>query len=224
MCSNEEIPSDYWTDPDREWDSSVLYDFLLTDQKRCDFDVKYEIPTEYMKYPTRPTIYRNVVDPHHFYGTTHRKNLLEILVDREVVLSNAITHSHGRNSIPFSDYLNYVMAPVSLENALTRDAATTWYAFGENYWPFVFEYPRPDGVFGRDHSQGSLSFGIGQTGSGVPFHTHGPVLCEVFHGRKRWFMAPNDKEPKFDPNTSSFKWYHDIATYGDNILPDGIET
>lgn len=32
--------------------------------------------------------------------------------------------------------------------------------------------------------RGSISFGMGGSGSGVPFHTHGPVFAEVLHGLK----------------------------------------
>mgnify|MGYP006150133189 CR=1 FL=1 len=134
-----------------------------------------------------------------------RTSLLNTLQNEEVTLSNAITHSHGKNTVSFPKYLNDIMRPPDLETALTRDARVTWYAFGDNYWPIVYEYPRPE-VYGMDHRNGALSFGVGQTGSGVPFHTHGPVMTEVFHGKKRWFMAPFDKQPQFDPNISSFTW------------------
>jgi hypothetical protein len=33
--------------------------------------------------------------------------------------------------------------------------------------------------------KGSLSFGMGGDGSGVPFHRHGHVFAEVLHGHKR---------------------------------------
>ena len=52
-----------FVDPSRNWDESVLYDFLVTDEKRCDFDVLYEMPVSLEqggKYPKRPTVYRKV--------------------------------------------------------------------------------------------------------------------------------------------------------------------
>ena len=97
------------------------------------------------------------------------------------------------------------------------------YQFGDNYWDIVYEYARPE-VFGRNHTEGALSFGIGRTGSGVPFHVHGPVIAEVMHGRKRWFMAPWEKKPDFDPIISSFTWYHDIATNKNHQLDEGVLT
>jgi hypothetical protein len=65
-------------------------------------------------------------------------------------------------------------------------ADSTLYHFGDNRfedWGDFFEhYVRPpllDSV-----NRGSLSFGLGGSGSGVPFHTHGAVFAEVLHGKK----------------------------------------
>lgn len=55
--------------------------------------------------------------------------------------------------------------------------------------------------------RGMLSWGLGGSGTGVPFHTHGAVFaegeflysfttqfkCKVLHGMKRWFLyAPGE--------------------------------
>lgn len=63
---------------------------------------------------------------------------------------------------------------------------------------------------------GTLSFGIGRAGSGVPFHFHGPVLAETAHGRKRWLLA-RDK-PQFDPNESSVSYVRNLK----GNLPSGM--
>uniref|UniRef100_A0AC35U2J2 JmjC domain-containing protein n=1 Tax=Rhabditophanes sp. KR3021 TaxID=114890 RepID=A0AC35U2J2_9BILA len=53
----------------------------------------------------------------------------------------------------------------------------------------------------------SLSFGVAGKGTGVPFHFHGITIAESIHGRKRWFLQPYNKRPKFDPNQSTLHWY-----------------
>lgn len=55
----------------------------------------------------------------------------------------------------------------------------------------------------------SPTFGIGRSGTGVPFHFHGPVYLELFYGEKIWFFAPFDKKPKFSPEESTFKWFYE---------------
>ncbi|XP_043945159.1 jmjC domain-containing protein 8 isoform X5 [Protopterus annectens] len=47
-------------------------------------------------------------------------------------------------------------------------------------------------------------------GTGVPFHWHGPGYSEVVYGRKRWFLYPPDKNPKFHPNRTTLSWLLDI--------------
>uniref|UniRef100_A0A8C5UA66 JmjC domain-containing protein n=1 Tax=Malurus cyaneus samueli TaxID=2593467 RepID=A0A8C5UA66_9PASS len=52
----------------------------------------------------------------------------------------------------------------------------------------------------------AYSFGIAGSGSGVPFHWHGPGFSEVIFGRKRWFLYPPDKIPHFHPNETTLAW------------------
>lgn len=51
-----------------------------------------------------------------------------------------------------------------------------------------------------------FSFGIGSSGSGVPFHTHGAVFAEVLHGHKRWLLSPPQSKPEFSPDETSLAW------------------
>ena len=54
----------------------------------------------------------------------------------------------------------------------------------------------------------------------VPFHVHGPVWNEVFHGRKRWFVYPPDFRPRFDPDESQLHWAENVyPTLQDHELP-----
>jgi hypothetical protein len=54
----------------------------------------------------------------------------------------------------------------------------------------------------------AFSFGIGASGSGVPFHVHGQGWSEAVHGRKRWLLYPPSHTPPFDPDESSASWLH----------------
>lgn len=81
------------------------------------------------------------------------------------------------------------MAVPPLETALRMNAGETWYLCGDNFWGEILaEYKRPGWLPGA--SNGSLAFGVGRTGSGIPLHRHGGALLEVTAGRKRWFVAP----------------------------------
>ena len=105
------------------------------------------------------------------------------------------------------------MSVPTLEEALNKDASTTWYLCGDNFWDEILDkYLRPIEFLPNAHN-GSLAFGVGRTGSGIPLHRHGGALLEVPWGRKRWFVAPpsdikSDDTPPFDPEMSSFTWYH----------------
>nr|XP_060642261.1 jmjC domain-containing protein 8 isoform X3 [Anolis sagrei ordinatus] len=56
------------------------------------------------------------------------------------------------------------------------------------------------------------SLGSG-SGSGVPFHWHGPGFSEVIFGRKRWFLYPPEKMPKFHPNRTTLSWLLDTYPF-----------
>jgi hypothetical protein len=70
-------------------------------------------------------------------------------------------------------------------------AKETFYLFGDNDWSdwvnFTEHYARPPWNYAN--REPFYSFGIGGSGSGVPFHTHGAVFAEVLWGRKRWFFS-----------------------------------
>ena len=56
----------------------------------------------------------------------------------------------------------------------------------------------------------TLSFGVGASGSGVPFHIHDDGWCEVLWGKKLWALAPLNLPPQFQfANESSLAWTRD---------------
>ena len=58
----------------------------------------------------------------------------------------------------------------------------------------------------------ALSFGMGNRGSGVQWHVHGPGFSEAVHGRKHWVLYPPSVEGAktipagFDKDESSRQW------------------
>ncbi|CAJ1937884.1 unnamed protein product [Cylindrotheca closterium] len=83
----------------------------------------------------------------------------------------------------------------------------TWYLFGETYSPewklFLSHYELPlceaclpDSV--------ALSFGIGDCGSGVQWHVHGPGFSEAVIGRKHWILYQD--KPDFHKDQTSLNW------------------
>ncbi|VDL80154.1 unnamed protein product [Nippostrongylus brasiliensis] len=45
------------------------------------------------------------------------------------------------------------------------------------------------------------------SGTGVPFHFHGPGFAEVIYGSKRWFLYPYEDRPDFEPDRTTLDWY-----------------
>uniref|UniRef100_A0A8C5WYH9 Jumonji domain containing 8 n=1 Tax=Laticauda laticaudata TaxID=8630 RepID=A0A8C5WYH9_LATLA len=87
----------------------------------------------------------------------------------------------------------------------------TLYFFGDNNfteWGFLFKKYNPP-PFRIPGTTGAYSFGIGGSGSGVPFHWHGPGFSEVIFGRKHWFLYPPEKTPAFHPNRTTLSWFLD---------------
>jgi hypothetical protein len=39
-----------------------------------------------------------------------------------------------------------------------------------------------------------------------PLHTHGPVLADIFYGKKRWFLFAPQAQPRFNPDKSTLDW------------------
>eukprot|EP00536_Pseudo-nitzschia_multiseries_P000279 jgi/Psemu1/609/gm1.609_g len=127
-----------------------------------------------------------------------------------VTLSSSNSFSEHRRTIPFAQYLQEVA------NGPALDAATksneTWYLFGETYsqeWKSLLrEYQIPPCQACRDESLVALSFGIGNSGSGVQWHVHGPGFSEALHGRKHWILYPFERRPEFHPDQTSLNWMH----------------
>jgi len=193
---------------DGGWNATHFYDFELRDIDRCDFP---RIAMSEINNDTdwsMPLVITNMTLNQHLIDFASKRNMLERYADKEVVLSNSVSSAHGRKTVKFSEYVEYIGTKEPLENVLQREANYTWYLCGDNWWPeMIKEYKMPKWLPGVE-IRTSLSFGLGGSSSGIPLHHHGPALLEIFSGRKRWFTAPPFKMPPFDPNLSSFRWFH----------------
>jgi len=83
------------------------------------------------------------------------------------------------------------------------------YLFGETFtdeWKkFLSDYKLPP-CHTCSRSLSALSFGIGNKGSGVQWHVHGPGFSESLHGRKHWVLYPPSDNPSFNANFTSRHW------------------
>lgn len=87
----------------------------------------------------------------------------------------------------------------------SRVLTDSTFATDSEWTNFTDHYQRPPYAYDREPF---FSFGLGGSGSGVPFHTHGAVFAEVLHGRKRWFVAQPGRRPMFSPDETSLRWLH----------------
>jgi ribosomal protein L16 Arg81 hydroxylase len=86
-------------------------------------------------------------------------------------------------------------------------ANETWYLFGETYsedWKRLLEHYELPSCHACDRDLVALSFGIGNRGSGVQWHVHGPGFSEAIHGRKHWVLS--EDKPDFHPDQTSRNW------------------
>lgn len=131
-------------------------------------------------------------------------------VNFTVTLSSSNSFSEHRRTVPFQTYLKEVITGPALD-AETK-SNETWYLFGETYsqeWKDVLkDYQVPPCQACKDDSLVALSFGIGNSGSGVQWHVHGPGFSETIHGRKHWILYPFENQPDFHPDQTSLNWMH----------------
>ena len=127
----------------------------------------------------------------------------------EVTLSSSNSFSAHRRTIPLSQYLQETLDP---QRQVTPDQLSneTWYLFGETYsdeWKsFLSGFVLPPCYTCNDVDSVALSFGIGNRGSGVQWHVHGPGFSETVWGRKHWILYPPNQQPDFHPDQTSRHW------------------
>jgi hypothetical protein len=150
---------------------------------------------------TPPSAQRNQV----FRGLTQFDSILEYFGSKfEVTLSSSNSFSEHRKNLKLKDYLQGLAAKDTLPDQLSNE---TWYFFGETYseaWnELLLNYEVPT-CHACARNMVALSFGIGNRGSGVQWHVHGPGFAETIWGRKHWILQ--EDKPDFHPNQTSRNW------------------
>eukprot|EP01063_Lacrimia_lanifica_P003008 TRINITY_DN11621_c0_g1_i1.p3 TRINITY_DN11621_c0_g1~~TRINITY_DN11621_c0_g1_i1.p3 ORF type:complete len:290 (+),score=90.43 TRINITY_DN11621_c0_g1_i1:51-920(+) len=150
-----------------------------------------------------------------------RDTMLAFYGTLPIVLSSANKNSYEKKTITLAEYVaEFMKAP-----PVVKLGKTTWYHFGNNdhaAWPELFEcYQRPT-EYMKDPDHYAYSFGIGAGGTGVPFHTHGPVFNEVVFGRKRWWLKPPGPEPAFEGDESALQWLYRFYARGVKEAREGV--
>mmetsp|Transcript_36195 Transcript_36195/g.87365 ORF Transcript_36195/g.87365 Transcript_36195/m.87365 type:complete len:383 (+) Transcript_36195:60-1208(+) len=154
--------------------------------------------------------------------------------DFRVTLTGSDSLSTHRRTIPLTQYLHEVLVANNGSGETLPDQLgnETWYLFGETFsdeWStFLQNYALPPcracTPMHREQSMIALSFGIGNIGSGVQWHLHGPGFSETIHGRKHWVLYPHEQRPDYDLNFASRHWmentYPDLEDWNDDDLQD----
>eukprot|EP00747_Dinoflagellata_sp_TGD_P074668 gnl/TRDRNA2_/TRDRNA2_158414_c0_seq1.p1 gnl/TRDRNA2_/TRDRNA2_158414_c0~~gnl/TRDRNA2_/TRDRNA2_158414_c0_seq1.p1 ORF type:complete len:289 (+),score=47.02 gnl/TRDRNA2_/TRDRNA2_158414_c0_seq1:91-867(+) len=132
---------------------------------------------------------KHLTGPH---GASGKAAMLRRFGHREVLLNDASAQSQGSKQMRFDTYIQQAMQPSPNVSEAVKSARRgergSWYLCNSNFWDELLdEYERPPLPGGPE---GALSFGVGRSGSGLPFHTHGAAYFEVAQGQKRWFVVP----------------------------------
>ena len=144
-----------------------------------------------------------------------------------VTLSGSDSLSSHRRQIPMNQYLDEILHANGVGETLPDQLGNeSWYFFGETFtddWAaFLLSYELP-----RCHSctrgQVALSFGIGNTGSGVQWHIHGPGFSETIHGRKHWVLYPPNQRPSYNLDYASRHWMEHEYGRLENWTEDDVE-
>jgi hypothetical protein len=147
---------------------------------------------------------------------THRDSLLANFPPAfNVTLSSSNSFSEHRRTIPLQMYL----AEMSTNGGVTSPqqlSNESWYLFGETYteeWKQVTQHYELPPCQTCSHEFVALSFGIGNRGSGVQWHIHGPGFSEALHGRKHWILYPPEyNPPHFHHDQSTRHWMETVYT------------
>ena len=143
-----------------------------------------------------------------------------------VTLSSSNSFSAHRRTIPLVQYLEEITASANGGKGETYPdqlSNETWYLFGETYgaeWKrILLDYEMPPCSTCENRELSALAFGVGNCGSGVQWHTHGPGFSESIHGFKHWVLYPPDRKPSYNSDYASRYWmennYMDIANEDD---------
>jgi hypothetical protein len=145
--------------------------------------------------------------------------------DFNVTLTGSDSLSSHRRNVPLTQYLHEVLTnnkEIGHEGETLPDQLgnETWYLFGETFtaeWTILlrnYKLPPCHSCSQLHYEQNliALSFGIGNIGSGVQWHLHGPGFSETIHGRKHWVLYPPHQRPEYDLDYASRHWMENVYT------------
>jgi type II secretory pathway pseudopilin PulG len=130
-----------------------------------------------------------------------------------VTLSSSNSFSEHRRTVPLTQYLQEIQQVE--ETTPEMLANETWYLFGEtfsNEWKELLSHYELPICHTCTRDLTALSFGIGNRGSGVQWHIHGPGFSEALHGKKHWILYPPKEKPPFHPDHTSRYWMEHVYT------------
>jgi len=168
-----------------------------------------------------------------FRRLTEKDNLIDWFgPDFNVTLSSSNARSEHRRETTLLQYIEESMTAFeTLPNQLSNES---WYLFGETYsdaWrKLLYPHYQLPTCQTCHSSTVALSFGIGNRGSGVQWHVHGPGFSEALHGRKHWVLYPpaspssnhNNIQYDFPKDQSSRQWMEYVYTNMTDRNDDGI--
>lgn len=148
-----------------------------------------------------PPLYPKPIIVHYIGGRNQKflnksspERLLEFFgPEFKVKLTSSNALSERSREVSLSQYLQETM--LEGETPVARNANESWYLFGNTHsqrWNELLKsYDTPDICSVCDRPELlAQSFGIGNRGSGVQWHVHGPGVAETLHGRKHWMLYP----------------------------------
>ena len=205
---------------DWRWDPKGQHRCNITRISRTGLHRRFGISGLPKLYPYPLVIYDVYIDPENeprrntvFVEKTTFENLPSCFPsDFNVTLSSSSSFSAHRRTIPLVQYLEEITTANGGRGETYPDQLSneTWYLFGETYgdeWKKMFlDYEMPPCSTCEDRELSALAFGVGNIGSGVQWHTHGPGFSEAIHGRKHWILYPPDRRPMYDSDYASRYW------------------
>jgi hypothetical protein len=156
-----------------------------------------------------------------FRNRTSRQGIIDAFPPGFMItLSSSNSFSAHRRTIPLTQYLEEIQD--SIETLPDQLSNETWYFFGETHsppWRELLQHYQLPPCQTCTADLVALSFGMGNRGSGVQWHTHGPGFAEALHGRKHWVLYPPNQKPEFNPDRNSRSWMETLYFNESNPEP-----
>eukprot|EP00519_Triparma_laevis_P006391 CAMPEP_0182502824 /NCGR_PEP_ID=MMETSP1321-20130603/14149_1 /TAXON_ID=91990 /ORGANISM="Bolidomonas sp., Strain RCC1657" /LENGTH=177 /DNA_ID=CAMNT_0024707847 /DNA_START=86 /DNA_END=616 /DNA_ORIENTATION=+ len=146
---------------------------------------------------TAPKDYPFLYTPSSNSAFTQTTSLSSLLTSSTLPSNVTVQNSDSLSTLPYSvnlkDHLNKSYHHETSSYLFGYTYSPSWLSYLSSYVPPTFLDTGPN-----DWSTLTPSLGFSGSGYGVQFHTHGPVVSEVFLGDKTWFLYPPGFKPSGD--------------------------